>query len=281
MPMITEDEATKALYDSLGALPEVEEATPVEDEVVTKVETNTKDVDETVTPELSDFEKEQQSKGWNPSGKMTAEQWAAAAPLYDEISKRGKQIKQLQRTMDSLKTMVERAERVAYEKAVAELSANREQAERAGDTRMVADIDAHIEKLAPAVVEETPEAVADFVERNNEWLNGTSYEHMRMAEFAKKRDLELAPKNLGPEKHMATLEEHVRQEFPEYFGEKKVHKNAVESGQNLGVAKKGKKVYTINDLTPEQKKCVHDFERNNIMPRDKYIQMLADAGELE
>lgn len=269
----------KALADLHASIDSVAASDNVVDEETNLSET---EVAEESPRELSDFEKEQQLKGWNPNGEKSAEEWLAAQPLYDEIKRRGKEIKQLKRTMDKLKEMVERAEQVAYEKAVAELSAHRDHAVQTGNSQAVVEIDDRIKQLEPTKIEEMPEAVAEFVDRHSEWLNGTSWEHMRMAKFTRERDAELGALNMGPEEHMRVLEEHVKKEFPEYFGEVKIHKrNTVESGQDQGIAKKGKKVYTINDLSPEQKKCVYDFERNNIMPREKYIQMLADAGELE
>ena len=57
---------------------------------------------------LTEFEQEQHAKGWNPGGPKSAEEWARSEPLYEEIKRRGKENKQLQRTLESLKDMLDK-----------------------------------------------------------------------------------------------------------------------------------------------------------------------------
>jgi hypothetical protein len=90
-----------------------EESTNEQQETSTKGQESEKKA-ETNEKILTDFEKEQQAKGWNPEGEKSAEEWLRAQPLYDEIKKRGKEIKQLQRTVDNMKSVMEKQTKLAY-----------------------------------------------------------------------------------------------------------------------------------------------------------------------
>lgn len=232
---------------------------------------------------LTDFEKEQQAKGWNPEGEKSAEEWLRAQPLYDEIKKRGKEIKQLQRTVDNMKSVMEKQTKLAYEQAIKDLEAKQTEAYARGDTNAANQLQEQIETAQEPVLEqELPQEAYDFAERNASWMNGTSYEEMKIAKFARERDSELALKKLDPVTHIETLEEHIRKEFPDYFGiQVKPSSQAVESGTGTGFVNKSKKNYTMNDLNQEQKQCAYDFERTGVMPKEAYIKLLADSGELK
>lgn len=252
------------------------------------------DNQETEETILTDFEKEQQHKGWNPQGEKSAEEWLRAQPLYEEIKQRGKEIKQLKRTVDSLKEVMDKQKKLAYDQAIYDLENKRNNAEVIGDVVKAQAIQQEIENTQQeaAAPQELPQEAYDFAERNASWMQGTTYEEMEIARFAKDRDLELAIKNLDPIKHIKTLEEHLHKKFPDYFGVNiKPESQLVESSSSSGVfANKNKKRYTINDLNPAQKKIIYDFERSgiitqdgkrNTMTRDDYIKILSDSGELK
>lgn len=233
---------------------------------------------------LTDFEKDQAAKGWNPTGEKSAEEWARAAPLYDELKERGRELKQLRRTVDEMKQHMQKQEKLAYERALADLQSQRNAAIQNGNVNLVNQIDEAQANLVPTSYEavEEPLAVSDFKERNASWLNGTSYEEMKMAEFALKRDNELAAKKLSPDAHMKVLEEHIKKEFPEYFrtGEERTT-SAVESGYGDNVAKPvSKRKATFNDLDSTQKQIARDFERMGVMKVEEYVKQLVDAGEV-
>ena len=239
---------------------------------------------EPVQAELNDFEQDQKAKGWNPDGPKSAEEWARAKPLYDELKTRGKELKQLRRTVDELKEHMQKQEKVAYEKALKDLQAQRVEAIQSGDVERVQEIDKAQADLPQ--VNDTPPAVIDFQERHNEWLTSPSFEHMQMREWVTKRDNELAQYNLSPEEHMKTLEEHLHKQFPDKFGEAnpnpEQHIPAVESGSGDNVAaKRGKKTFRFRDLDTYQKQAAKDFERLGVMAVEDYIKQLVDAGELK
>ncbi len=279
-------QASEFSKEELNAIVEMGKLTAGEGVEETVVEEGSEPVVE--TSGLSDFEKEQVAKGWNPKGEKSAGEWARHESLYSEIQHRGKEIKQLKRTIDSMKEFMSKHEKATYERARKDLELSREQALAENNYAAVNNIDQEMRELAePVQVTEPPEEVVEFLDKHNEWYNGTTVEHKKMRAYANRIDRELSL-DLGgaddPATHMQMLEEAILEKFPTYFNkntvENKPKLQAVESGQSVGIAKKGKMHYTINDLSPEQKKCAHDFERAGIMTRDDFIKTLADAGEL-
>lgn len=239
-------------------------------------------VEEIVMPELSEFETEQAAKGWDPAGEKSAEEWHRAAPLYNELKERGKEIKQLRRTVDELKVHMKKQDQIAYDRALAELTTQRTQAIRSGDVDLVDKIDSAKQSLdqQSSSLPDIPEAVIEFKEKYGEILEGASYEHMQMAEFIRKRDSELYKKHLDPAAHMKMLEEHMLKEFPEYFGHSP--RNAVETGYEDNVSRpNSRKKAVFNDLNSTQKQIARDFERMGVMKTDEYIKQLLEAGEIK
>lgn len=233
--------------------------------------------------ELTDFEKEQYAEGWRPDGEKSAEEWARTAPLYKGLEARGKQIKQLQRTVDSMKELMMKQEKAAYAKAVADLEQQRRQAIEQGNAEAVDYIETQKNNLAPpAIQEEMHPSIAEFKEKHKAWLEGSSYEEMKMQDFVNRRDAELMKRGLAVEDHLQTLEEHVQKEFPEYFGIKSGRAQAVESAASSGVVRgKTGKRYVFADLSSEQKTVAKDFERMGVMPVNDYIKKLVELGELQ
>lgn len=252
------------------------------DDRVAEVEQALQAEEANVSRELSAFEAEQAAKGWDPSGEKSAEEWHRAAPLYNELKERGKEIKQLRRTVDELKQHMQKQDQIAYNRALAELSVQRTQAIKSGNVDLVDQIDNAKQDLNHQIssIPDIPDAVIEFKEKYDEILNGVSYEHMQMAEFIRKRDAELFKKHLSPEDHMATLEEHLHKEFKDFF--QKSPRNSVEAGYEDNVAKpSSRKKAVFNDLNPTQKQIARDFERMGVMKPEEYIKQLLEAGEIK
>ena len=234
--------------------------------------------------EYTEFEKEQMSKGWNPNGPKSAEEWDRHEHLYAEIKKRGKQIKTLSRTVEELREHMQKQEQRAYERALAELTREKHKAARAGDYELVEALEKEQQTLKPVeMVAQVPPAVVEFQEKHAQWLNGVSYEEMEMTAWVQQRDRELAKKNLDPDKHMALLEEHLYKQFPDYFGHKEAKKPmAVESGRSDAASvPKSTHKKSFHDLDETQKKICRDFERMGVMTKEQYVSQLVELGELK
>jgi hypothetical protein len=259
---------------------ESKEETPVQESVEEKQES-----EERV---LTDFEEEQKSKGWNPDGPKSAEEWARAEPLYQEIKARGKENKQMRRTINELKDHMQKLEQHAYERAVRDLEREQKEALSIGDEETANRIQAEKENMVKP--EPVHDAVLEFQDTHSAWLQDKSFESLEMQRWVMQRDNDLMSYNLPPEEHMALLDEHVRKKFPSYFGagqeqeETPTVKAAVESGHSnnvVGPAKGKKKKFSLADLNPEQKQTARDFEKMGVMPIDEYIKQLVASGDLD
>lgn len=227
---------------------------------------------------LSGIEKLAADHGWNPEGEKTADEYIAFA--LENLPERGKQLKRMQKTMDSLIEHNKKQEQAAYERAKRELEEQRIEAIQRGDVATVHNIEREAQKLQP--VQETHAAVVDFQERNSEWLQGTSAEDRKMQAFAFGMDNILMTEHLSPEDHMSRLEDMIKEQFPDYFGISAKVRSPVESGVGSNVSKnKSKKNYTYNDLTEQQRKIAEEFEFYKIMTKEEYIKDLLKSGELK
>lgn len=237
--------------------------------------------------DLSDFEREQKDKGWNPNGVKTAEEWARNEPLYEEIKKRGKEIKSLERAIDNLTKIQTRKEELAYNKALDQLRNERDAAIKLGNVQAVKHIEQQQLKLHESQKQEDP-AIQEFRSKYGHLLTSNNYEEMEIADFIKRRDGELMSHKLPPAEHLRLLEEHAMKKFPSYFKqdgdpeERDERLPIVESGQGSNVSKprSSSKKFTFDDLSPEQKKIGKEFERLKVMKLSEYIKDLADLGDI-
>jgi hypothetical protein len=223
--------------------------------------------------------------GWNKEGEKTAEEFIKVA--MDKFPKQSKKIDQLFRTVEEMKVHMSKAEKAAYERAKADIEAQRRQAIQQGDVDLVEELDKAKADLIPAMeVPEVHPAIADFEERNKEWLEGTSYEAMKMQKWVQEHGAILGKKRLPVEEHMAILEDHLKKEFPKFFAETVEDDDIVSpvaparDTSDAKPAGKGKK-FGFNDLTPAQKQIARDFEAVGFMKIDDYIKSLVSHGELK
>jgi hypothetical protein len=243
------------------------------------------------THEHTDFEKEQIANGWNPNGEKTAEEWASNTGFVEKIKKQSKQLKNLHKTIDHLKAFMEKQEKAAYDRAVAELKTQREHAVQNEDRKEIERIDREAQAIRPPSSE-----AQEFHSRNADWLTSPKPLEMKMTAFARQRDAELMQYQLSPADHMRVLEEHVRAEFPQYFENrekevddeeddepvvKKAPTVASSKGGNVAGAVTGKKKFTYHDLSPAQKEVANKFKHANIMSIEQYIAACVKNGDLK
>ena len=235
--------------------------------------------------DLSEFEQEQQSLGWDPKGEKTAEEWAKDGELYRAIKDRNKEIKTLKRTIEELKTLQQKQGELIYQQIMTQLEQEQKNAEVKGDKEALKIVEQKQKQAQATVSPLIPQEVLDFQERNIDWWNGKGWKEQEMRDFALKRDNELMKLKLPINEHMDMLEKEVKEKFNSYFNkdlnEKKVKIPAVEGNNGIGIVKNSKRQYTIDDLNPEQKRAAKDFARLKVMPIDKYIDELVALGELK
>jgi len=228
--------------------------------------------------------------GWNSEGEKSAEEYVKVA--LEKFPDQSKKIKQLFRTVEELKEHMSKTESRAYEKAKQEIDAQRKQAIRNGDEALVEELDKAKEELKPAfqaAANEVHPAIAEFEGRNSAWLNGTSYEELKMQQWVEAHGAILGRKKLPVDEHMALLEQHVKKEFSAYFdnlddGSDADIKNPVSASRSNVTSSSSKakgKTPTFNDLNAEQKKIARDFENLGVMSIENYIKDLVKHGEFK
>lgn len=297
---ITGDSVTQRLKEmgvvTDGDSREVQETAQETEEAVRPID----EPEQESSRELSEFEQEQVAKGWDPDGEKTAEEFARAEPLYGEISKRGKRLKEKDREIDDLRqTMNELKEHLAkqqqsmqqqqqigYQRALEELYERRVDAIEAGNVQEVANLDQQINETSSQMQniqrQELPAPAKAFYERNKDWLESKDATAFEIREYADKRDKDLTRFNLPLDEHVRILEGDIQKKFADRFGETAVNSptvQAVEANTKTNTPRRSK--YTINDLSDIQKACCNRFVKNGIMTAQQYIQQLVDMGELK
>jgi len=223
--------------------------------------------------ELSDFELRMQKKGWDPAGEKDAQQW-----LDDGFEIRGKRVDTLYKTVDYLKDKFQREEKLAYERAIADLKAEKVKAIQARDVNKVEELE---QKQAHLTNSSDQGLIDDFKYRNREWLEGTSYNQLKMAESFLKKDIELTSRRLPTEKHIEAIENYMNGEFPDYFKKSQVEAPPNVEGGQSSVVKSRKKVFTVNDLDDIQKSIARTLEKKGVMKIEDYIQDQIKLGNLK
>lgn len=221
--------------------------------------------------------------GWKPDGEKNAEEFVKLA--LDKFPDQSKKIKDLFRTVEELKTHMTKSEEKAYERAKSELAEQRKQAILDRDVEKVAALDKAQEELKPQLnTNDVHPAIAEFEERNQSWLNGTSFEELKMQQWVESHGAVLGRKKLPVDEHMALLEQHVQKQFPEYFDNDDDTPPVSPVAASRGNATKSRpsgKAPTFNDLSDEQKQIARDFERMGVMTVDNYIKDLVKHGEFK
>ena len=240
--------------------------------------------------EYTDLEKDALEKGWDPSRSKSAKEWLDDLPLYTAIKEKNKELKQLKKTVDELKSLFEKKEKAEYDQTVAQLETQRKDAVAKNDYKSIQAIDEQKNKLAaPANV--VHDAVLEFQDRNKEWLNGIGWKEKEMKDFVLRRDSDLMALKLPVDEHMEMLERDVKSKYRDYF-DKNISTNdgvmhAVEKNSSTPIVKNSKRKYTINDLNPEQQKAAKGFVKYKVFDNDpqkcvqKYIDQLVESGELK
>jgi len=228
--------------------------------------------------------------GWNPEGEKSAEEFISFA--LDAHPKRGKELKELKKTVENLVELNKRQHQAGYEAAARELEDQRRDAIVAGDLAAVEIMDQKIKShQEEAPVEDPPEihhSLSDFDARHSDWIgDAVSLNAHKMRQFAHQRGMDLAQTGMDPSEWVPILEQNLKEEFSDYFSPKKQKEEkikmypSVDQDGNSGTAnKKSSQKFSFSDLTSEQKTIARQFERRGVMKAEEYINQLVEIGEL-
>jgi hypothetical protein len=222
--------------------------------------------------------------GWKPLEEFEGDpgQWVDAkefvkrAPLYEKNHKLKKEVNELRTTLHEVKGHISKVSEAAYNKAVRDLTMQRDQAIEDGDKEQVREIDRAIKEAEgiKVPVNNIHPAIKEWEDENGKWF----YADQEISGFGlsyAQNYLNNHPQDF--EGAMKAMDSALRKAYPEKYeksADKRPAPAAVESGGRSG----GAKTYTKSDLNDEQRSVMNRFVRQGIMTEEQYIKDLADSG---
>lgn len=241
-------------------------------------------------PQYSEIEQRAMEMGWRPRDEFNgtdddfidAKEFVRRKPLFDKIEHTTKEVKQLRRTLDALKTHYTKVQETEFKRALDRLKVARQEAISNGDGATFDAIDTEIKRVEKEVdtieqVKNEPaevETVTDprFVSwtNRNPWYNSVSY----MRKFADEVGVRLAQQGMEPIEVLKEVEKAVRKEFPNKFtNPNKANAPAVENGRSSASAGKADSI----ELTPQEKKIMNQLVSTGVLTKEEYLADLKKA----
>jgi len=254
-------------------------------------ENNTTDLpegQENTTPEYTEVEQRALEMGWRPKEEFNgaehdfidAKEYVNRKPLFDKIEYQSKELKNVRRALEALKTHYTKVQETEYERALVSLKEERKQALNLGDGDKFDQVDEQIklvEKQAAQIkqIQDTPIVQDDkthpefesWVSRNN-WYKDTSY----MRDYADQVGTDLAAKGMSPSDVLKAVEKAVRTEFPQKFRNPNKD-NAPDVGDSRGTRANASRGTTSDEagLTEIERKIMNDLVRSKTMTKEQYL----------
>lgn len=233
----------------------------------------------------SEIELKAMEMGWRPREEFNgtdddfidAKEFVRRKPLFDKIEHSSREVKELRKALDALKTHYTTVKESEYNRALATLKAARKDALTNGDGDQFEAIDQEIKRVEQEAVsvkqidEIQPEPVQhpEFVGwlNRNPWYNSTPY----MRQFADQVGLRLKGQ-MPPAEVLKEVEKAVKQEFPTKF------KNPNKESAPDVDSSDGKTSRSGGfELTEQERKIMNTFVRSGVMTKEKYIADLKAA----
>lgn len=214
----------------------------------------------------------------DPEAWVDAKEFIKRAPLYEKNHKLKRELADMKATLHEVKGHISKVSEAAYNRAVADLTARRDEAIDNGDREQVREIDKEI-KAAEAMktpVDNVHPAIMAWEKENGEWF----YKDAEISDFGlahAQTYLNRNPNDFAGA--MESMEKAVKRAFPEKFEKTNPARKAppaVETGGALGT----KRTFGKSDLSDEQRKVMGKFVRMGIMTEDDYIKDLAESGQI-
>jgi regulator of replication initiation timing len=233
-------------------------------------------------PELAPVEIEAMEHGWKPEedfkadpkneGKKwrSAEEFMDRKSLFDRIESGNHELKQVKKTLAQLSQHHANVEKVAYEKALAALKAQRKEALAENDLVKAEELrdemdemKEKIQRVAPPVEVPAgpPPELVEFKQRNS-WYQRDD----PMTRYADSVGKDLFEQGFAPNKILQEVEKRTREAFPEKFRNpnRESAPEMVPSGRRANTPQGFR-------LTEEEERIVKNFVATGIMTREQYI----------
>lgn len=239
------------------------------------------------TVERSEVELKAIEFGWNPNGVegkefVSAEEFIARKPIYDEISKLKRTIKSQSKAFESFQSHHNQTIRRMEEQKAKELRKAREAALDIGDIDKVRELDKEIDSqvITKAPVTTTSDndiAFEEFVERNSWYENDLE---MRGAAIELGRTIANSGKTLPPEEFYGLIEKKIKERYFTPKQKQSAPANSPVEGDTSRGRSGGKHKYTERDLNDLDRQIMNNIVRgsNGKMTKEQYIADLEKSG---
>jgi hypothetical protein len=248
------------------------------------VDTSTDEGSEQKVVEPTPIEKRAMDMGWRPADQfdgdpddfIDAKEFVRRQPLFDRIEQQSRQIKNVTKAMEALKTHYTQVKEVEYERALKALKEGRKTALRDGDADTFDTYDQEIQRVeeeaakiraareAPIVQEETMHPEFQAWVNKNRWYNDAGY----MRVFADEVGQKLAAQGMQPSDVLREVEKAVRKEFPGKFtNPNKAKAPDVDSTESPTRATRRNEI----ELTDQEKRVMDTLVRGGHITKEKYL----------
>jgi len=237
--------------------------------------------------EFSPIEQKAIEMGWrkdfegDPDDFIDAKEFVRRKPLFDKIEAQNRKIKDMDKTVEALKTHYSKVKETEYKRALEALKAQKKQALVDGDADQLLEVDEAIAEVRAAQLEDErkqpsqQEIHPDFtvwVDRNKWYLQDSE---MREMADAFGHAYKNSHPDVEPNEILKAVEQRVKKTFPEKFSNpKRGQPSAVEGSSNTSTRKPSKDTF---ELTDEQKQVMNKFVRQGVMTKEQYIADLKAA----
>jgi len=234
---------------------------------------------------INTIEDQAREMGWKPQEEysgdpkkwVSAEIYVARAPLYEELERRGRELKEIKNVVHNLASHNANIEKKAYENALKTLKAQHRQAVREQEFEIADQIEDRIDELKEEQATQSfkpPQPnvnpVLEDWARKNTWFN-TDQEMTEYANFVGRRIM-TSNVPMEPEVLLKQVTMEVKERFPEKFGNPRRQEAPAVNGRN-GQTKPASKKDDI-ELTEEEAKVVKQFVKMGIMTEAEYKAQL-------
>lgn len=216
---------------------------------------------------------------------VSAEVFNARGELFDKIHRQNREMGEMRKVIDDLKTHQGKLAKAEREKVLAELKRAKATALENEAYDDVVDIDEKIDEVKATKVEQpttTPGPSPDFTEKFENWKKENAWyeKDTNLREYADAVGVKLAQEGRHYTEIFSEVANKVKTVFPDKFQNPKRESASKVEGASSRGGGKGKSKHSFSDLNEDQQKVAKRFARLGVMSEADYIKQLADAGEL-
>lgn len=218
--------------------------------------------------QLTETQQKAKEHGWDPSFEgdenkraISAEEFLDRQKLYDDLRKRGKELRQYKEELEALKESHQKIAKQSYERALQDLKKEKKEAYDEGDTDKIVEVDEKIRQTEQERDQEQQtasrqdntqmqEAFQSWVKENPWYENDPD---LREVADAIGNKLQAEDPNIvnDPDEFLGKVVEKVKRASPEKFkGQKRQNPVEAEKGSEGG----GKKKYSIKSLDEDTRR---------------------------